>query len=72
MLTLRQRPAACGARNGRRGPLNPSCPGTQSPRQQQDNQHEEDDSAQTTPDCRATDVETASAEQQQQDYQHNQ
>jgi hypothetical protein len=39
--------------------------------QQQDDQHEKNDPAETTPNCRTTQVEAAAAEKQQKDYQQN-
>jgi hypothetical protein len=45
------------------------CPTTDPACQQHDNQHQENEPTKTTPHRRATKVKTASAEQQQKDYQ---
>jgi hypothetical protein len=47
------------------------CPTTDPACHEQDNQHHENDPAETTPHGRATCVETASTEQQQKDDQQN-
>jgi hypothetical protein len=47
------------------------CPTPDPACQQQDNKHQENEPAETTPYCRATYEKTASAEQQQKDYQQN-
>jgi hypothetical protein len=47
------------------------CPTTDPACQQHDNQHKENEPANTTPHCRPTEVKTAAAEQQQKNYQQN-
>ena len=43
------------------------CPTTEPASQKHDNQHQENEPTKTTPHCRATEVKTAAAEQQQKD-----